>query len=86
MASHGRLSAGTRLSLRGRLERLEADRLKHKTAETRMTIVVMGAFDGERHIEIRNGTFHEEPGPGLQIQDFGKFDPVIYMTEEESEM
>jgi hypothetical protein len=78
-----------RLSTRTRLERLEARRQNQAPQAYREAFVVSGGIDGERHLVMDSDPaasrcyFHEDPGPGPQIADFGAFDLVLYVTQAE---
>jgi hypothetical protein len=78
------------VSIRKRLERLEAGRQKQADTAGREAFIVRGAFDGERHLEMtsspdaRRCWFEEMPGPGKQLADFGEFAFVLELTEDEA--
>jgi len=79
-----------RSSINKRLERLEAARRKQAESAYRGAFVVLGAHEGETHLEMTGSDggqcwFQVCPGPGPQISDFGQFAFVLHMTEAEAE-
>jgi len=74
------------LSIRKRLERLEAVRQKQADAAGREAFIEIGNFDGERHLVTTSPPdeprcyFQEMPGPGPQLADFGEFGLVLHLT------
>jgi hypothetical protein len=78
-----------RLRMRKRLERLEERWQKQAPQAYREAFIVMGYFDGERHLVMDSDPgesrcyFHEGPGPGPQLADFGEFSLVLHVTEAE---
>jgi hypothetical protein len=80
------------LSIRKRLERLEAVQRKQAEAAGREAFIVMGAREGERHLEMTSSPdagrcwFLERPGPGPQLADFGAFAVVLELTEAEARL
>ena len=78
-------------SLKKRLARLEAARLKQAAASGREAFIVSGPYNGERHLEMTSSDdcrcwFRERPGPGPQLSDFGEFASVLGFTEAEANM
>jgi hypothetical protein len=77
------------LSIRKRLERLEAVHKKQANVVGREAFIEMGAFDGERHLVMMSPRdqarcyFQEMPGPGPQLADFGEFSLVLVLTSAE---
>jgi hypothetical protein len=80
------------LSIRKRLARLEASRQQQVESAGREAFVVMGAHEGETHLEMsvcdggRCWFLLEVPGPGPQISDFGDFSVVVHFTEDEARL
>ena len=78
-------------TLISRVRRLEAvQQRKHADVPYREAWIVMGDFDGERHLEMTccdrgRCWFEERPGPGPQISDFGTFVFVAGMTRDEAD-
>jgi len=78
-------------SLRTRLERLEAVQSR-EMAEANLTAIVKNSLgvEGQFHLEptafFRNQahSFEMRPGPGPQIEDFGQFEAVVWLTTAES--
>ena len=81
-----------RLSIRKRLERLEAVRQKQAETSGREAFIAMGDFDGERHLVMTSSLdagrcwFLEMPGPGPKLVDFGEFACVVAFTPAELNM
>jgi hypothetical protein len=79
-----------KLSIRKRVERLEAVLAKPGTAPYREARVVLGDFEGEGHLVMTSSPedpccwFQEMPGPGPQLADFGKFALVLHFTSAEA--
>jgi hypothetical protein len=79
-----------KLSLLRRLERLEFARQKQAETAGREAFIVLGAFEGERHLELTSSPdaarcwFEQRPGPGPQLSDFGEFALVLALTEDEA--
>ena len=77
------------LSIRKRLERLEAVRQKQADAAGREAFIEIGLCDGETHLVMTSSPdagrcwFQERPGPGPQLSDFGKFAHVLHLTPAE---
>jgi hypothetical protein len=80
------------VSIRKRLERLEAARQKQADTAGREAFIVLGAFNGERHLEMTSSPdagrcwFQEMPGPGPQLADFGEFAFALDLTEDEANL
>lgn len=79
------------LSLRKRLERLEAAQQKHAQDFGREAFVVIGCCDGETHLEVTYSDdercwFQERHGFGPQLSDFGEFASVVHFTPAEAAM
>jgi hypothetical protein len=79
------------LSIRKRLEHLEAVRQKQAENSGREAFIVLGYYDGERHLEMTSSDggrcwFLEQPGPGPQISDLGEFELVVELTEDEARL
>jgi len=79
-----------KLSIRSRLERLEAIRQKRASALQREAFVEIFEEDCvERHLVMNSPPdaqrvfFQERPGPGPQLADFGEFGSVLYLTPDE---
>ena len=78
------------VSIRKRLERLEAARQKQADTAGREAFIVLGTYDGERHLEMTSAPdagrcwFQEMPGPGKQLADFGEFALVLHLTDDEA--
>jgi hypothetical protein len=68
-----------------RLKRLEKLRQKEIRDTAPMAIVELCDFPcGETHlVQLSPGRFKAMPGPGPQIDNFGYFEPVVYMTSDE---
>jgi len=81
-----------KLSIRRRVERLEAARQKQTDATGREAFIVMGDFTGERHLKMAGSAdevrccFQEMPGPGPQLANFGEFALVVHLTRAEADM
>jgi hypothetical protein len=80
-----------RLSIRKRLARLEAVRQKQAEAAGREAFIVLGAHQGETHLEMTGSDggrswFLKRPGPGKQLTDFGEFALVVELTEDEARL
>jgi hypothetical protein len=74
-----------------RLERLEAAQQRRAGTAGRQAFVVMGFFDGERHLVMTHSDggrcwFQEQPGSGPQLADFGEFALILHLTEAEANM
>lgn len=76
-----------RLSVRKRLERLEAAQAKAATKPYTEALIEIGDCDEdcERHLVMTSSDrgrfyFREEPGPGPQLADFGEFSFVMHLT------
>ena len=73
-----------------RLERLETVRQQQTETAGREAFIVLGAFEGERHLELTSAPdagrcwFEQRPGPGPQLSDFGEFALVLALTEDEA--
>lgn len=74
-------------SIRKRLEHLEAGR--QADTLTRQAFIEIFSDDSdcaERHVELLSDRsesrwyFQEKPGPGPQLDDFGKFGLVLWLT------
>ena len=79
------------VSILKRLARLEAVRQKQALTSGREAFIVLGYYDGERHLEMTSSDggrcwFLEQPGPGPQISDFGEFELVVELTEDEARL
>ena len=85
----------SRLGTRKRLERLEAVQARKTAVPDRDALVVI--YDGDdggdaaRHLVMTGSDrgqywFQERPDPGPQIEDFGEFAPVVYLTSDEMKM
>jgi hypothetical protein len=79
------------LSIRKRLTRLEAVREKQAEAAGREAFIVLGAYDGETHLEMTGSDggrswFLKRSGPGKQLTDFGEFALVVELTEDEARL
>jgi hypothetical protein len=80
-----------RLSIRKRLARLDAVRQKQAEAAGREAFIVLGAHQGETHLEMTGSDggrswFLKRPGPGKQLTDFGEFALVVELTEDEARL
>jgi len=78
------------LSLLKRLQRLEAARPRRANTTGEEAFVVLGCFDGERHLEKTSSDagrcwFQERPGRGPQLADLGLFASVLHLTPAEAE-
>jgi hypothetical protein len=67
------------------LERLEVVLPKPVTTADRSAFIVIGDFDGARHLVMTSSEvgccwFQEAPGPGPGLADFGEFSLVIHFT------
>lgn len=79
-----------RLSIRARLERLEAAIAGKAPPLYREAFILIDAdVTGERHLAMLSPEeqarcyFQEMPGPGPQLVDFGKFSTVVAFTPDE---
>jgi hypothetical protein len=75
------------LSIRKRLEHLEAGcQVDTVAREAFIEICSEQSDSAERHVELLSNRseprwyFQEKPGPGLQLDDFGKFGLVLWLT------
>ena len=82
-----------KLSIRARLERLEAVQATQAIPPYRQALIVFEGSDdaGESHLVLLSPAdnpryyFERRPGPGPQIADFGKFDQVLCVSHAENE-
>jgi hypothetical protein len=82
-----------KLSTRTRLERLEAEQAKATDSREAWIASFHGDDHGDarRHLVASHSDglrcwFLERPGPGPQIEDFGKFECVVQLTADEMNM
>jgi hypothetical protein len=74
-----------------KLERFATARQKRADTAVRHAIIQIGDCDsdGAQHlVMVSSGeggcSFEQQPGPGLQLSDFGKFVWVLYLTSAEA--
>jgi hypothetical protein len=78
------------LSIRKRLERLEATRAKQaEEAERDAIIILSDKLADEYHLVTSQPgatarLFQQAPGPGKQLWDFGRFTTVVHLTSDEA--
>jgi hypothetical protein len=76
-----------RSSMRRRLERLEQ---KQASPVGREAYIAPSSLVGETHLVVDGPPvggryyFREEPGPGPQLDSFGKFESILQFTEDEA--